>query len=438
MIARAYDSRFTEQAPQSDWDFTGDVTVDPFIALSPNFHYEVTEQQPVGWVPYMTMRAFYDTPAFAASLTKAGQDRRLLRADMTLSPGGLPEAVNFFASHPTPDLLVIETAARGNTLFDQLEALAAVCDGNTKVVLIGTVNDIPFYLQMLDRGIADYLVGPVSPLTLITVTLKLFPQEVAARSGKVLAFIGAKGGAGSSTVAQNTAWSLAQTGEKVLLADLDLQFGTAALNFNVDAPVGFVDHVAGSERLDDALLERILLKRGPHLSILAGATAAGPVAPPALELLDRVLDRVRATFPFVILDLPHEWTPWVRRALLAADQVIVTAEPDLASLRNARMLFDLLKTDRPNDPSPQIVLNRTGMPKRAEMTIDQFAATLETSVKAQFRFAPALYSRAANAGQMIAELSGSSGRPFLQLAQDLAGKAPANKARKFFRWRPLG
>lgn len=391
-------------------------------------------EQPLGRAPYVSLRAFCETPAFGAIVDQAAADRRLSRAEMTQGAGGLRGATQFFTEQATPDLLIVETALQGNALFAALDELAKVCDAKTKVVLVGAVNDVSFYRRLVERGIDEYLVAPVGVLDLINVVLRSFSQDATARLGKVVAFIGAKGGTGSSTIAQNTAWSLAKCGTKVLLADLDLQFGTTALNFDIDAAVGFTEQLAGSVRLDDALFERLLHKHGPNLSILGGATASRDVVPPALEVLDRVLDRARATFPVVVLDLPHEWTPWVRQALLSADEVIVTAEPDLANLRNTRTMLDLLKTVRPNDTEPRLVLNRLGVARREEIKADDFAAKLETALAARFRFAPKAFTRAANAGQMIAEASGSCGKPFIELAQLLSGRTAKTGSRRYLRW----
>lgn len=395
---------------------------------------EVTEQ-PLGRVPYITVRAFCETSACTSTITQAAADRRLTRADVTISVGGLRGAAQFFAANPTPDLLVVETGTQGDGLFAELEALAKVCDAKTRVVLVGTVNDISLYKGLMERGVSEYLVAPVEPMRLIGAILKLFPQDASARLGKVLAFIGAKGGVGSSTVAQNTAWSLAAAGTKVLLADLDLRFGTAALNCNIDAGVGFTEQLSGTERLDDAFFERVVHKYGQNLSVLAGATASRDVVPPPLEVLDHTLERARVTFPFVVLDLPHEWSPWVRQALLSADEVVVTAEPDLANLRNARVLLDLLKSARPNDADPRLVLNRVGVPRRDEIKADDFARTLGTPVRMKVGYAPQAFSKAANGGWMIAEVSGPAGQPFMQLAQELSGRTALPEPRRFLRWR---
>ena len=408
----------------------------PF-APQPDTFVGMPQEQPVGRIPYITIQGFCETSGLVASLTKAVTDRRLSRAKLTLSPGGIQAAVKTFSENATPDLLMIEIGTQGEELFASLGALAEVCDTKTKVVLVGEFNDISLYRRLMERGITEYLTAPVDALTLIGSVLRLFPQNSSGRLGRVLACIGAKGGTGSSTTAQNVAWSLAERGSKVMLADLDLQFGTAALNYNIESSVGFAEQLGDADRLDDALFERLLYKRGPDLSILAGATATREVIQPDLEVLDRILDLARATFPFVVLDLPHQWSPWVRRALLSADEVVVTAVPDLANLRNVRVLLDLLKEARPNDPQPRLVLNQVGVPKRSEIMADKFASALETPVAAKIGFEPILFSGAATSGQMIAEVSHKSaaGKAFMQLAQDLGGNAPrVKKSRRVF-WR---
>lgn len=395
------------------------------LKLHPDQLLGMPEDLPVGRAPYIAVHAFCETSELVASVTKASADRRLSRADVTVSPGGIAAAIQFFSSESTPDLLMIETLASDDALFADLEALASVCDAKTKVVVVGASNDIALYRRLMDSGIAEYLVAPVGPMSVIGTVLQLFQQEGTARLGKIFAFIGAKGGTGSSTLAQNVAWAMAQHDRKVLLADMDLQFGTAALNYNIDSPVGFAEQLGDADRLDEALIERLLYKRGPNLSILAGATASHAPVEPAVEIVDRMLDLARATFPFVVLDLPHSWSPWVQQALHSADEVILTAAPDLVNLRNTQCLMDLLKATRPNDRRPRLVLNQIGAPKRAEIKAEKFASALQVDLAAGIGFEPALFSNAANNGQMIAEASRKSAaaRAIDQLALGLTGGA---------------
>ena len=118
-----------------------------------------------------------------------------------------------------------------------------------------------------------------------------------------------------------------------------------------------------------------------------------------------MLEIVQANVPTVVLDVPHLWTAWVRKTLIAADEVIITAVPDLANLRNAKSIVDLLRQARPNDAPPKLILNQVGVPKRPEIKPDDFAAALQLTPIATIPFDPLLFGTAANNGQMIAEAS---------------------------------
>jgi pilus assembly protein CpaE len=221
-------------------------------------------------------------------------------------------------------------------------------------------------------------------------------------------------------------------GSDVILADLDLPFGTAGLDFNLDPPQGISEAVFGADRLDEVLLDRLLAKCEEHLSLLAAPAALDKAYDFNEEAFDQVLEIVQANVPTVVLDIPHLWTAWARKTLIAADEVIVTAVPDLANLRNAKSIIDLLKQARPNDTPPKLILNQVGVPKRPEIKPDDFAAALQISPIAAIPFDPLLFGTAANNGQMIAEASAKTtiSDVFTDVAQVVSGRKELKKARK--------
>ena len=87
-------------------------------------------------------------------------------------------------------------------------------------------------------------------------------------------------------------------------------------------------------RLDDVLLDRLLIKRGDHLSLFTAPAALDRDYDAVPEAYEAVIDAVRQSTPCVIVDMPHIWTPWVKSCLIAADDIVMVATPDLASLRN--------------------------------------------------------------------------------------------------------
>lgn len=408
------------------------------LQLLPDAMVGLPHRQPVGRTPHVTLHAFCESPDVAGSMRRAADDRRLSRATTQISLGGIDAAIAYCSGHRTPDVMILESTLPRPELLAALAELAPVCDANTQVIVVGISNDIALYRELLSGGVTDYLLAPVDALTIISAILRLFPEDNATRMGKVCAVIGAKGGVGSSLLAQNLAWTVTEGGLATLLADMDLQFGTAALNFDIDCHTGFADQLPHMERLDAALLERLIFKHGPHLSVLPCATAAHVATDPDMGVIEKVLDLARGSFPHVLLDLPNAWSPLVRASLVTADDIVLVAEPDLANLRNARCLLDFLQQVRPNDPPPQLVMNRVGMPKRREIKPEKFAAALEIGLAAQIPFDPGLFGTAAANGQMIAQISRNAAvSPVLNsLAARLTGRPPRRERKGLGRFWP--
>ncbi len=390
---------------------------------------EVVETQPV---PRIAIHAFCESPETGQLIHNAGSDRRMAKTHLTVELGGLAAAIERFHDATTPELLMVETGMRGRELFSQLEELAMVCDPDTKVVIIGATNDITLYRELIRRGVSEYLVPPMSPLNVIKTISDLFLDPEAPFAGKTMAFIGAKGGVGSSTVAHNVSWQLTEhLRSDAVLVDLDLSFGTAGLDFNQDPAQTIAEALAEPHRLDDALLDRLLVRCSERLSLFSAPATLENDWDFGTEAFDEVLDKVRRQAPFSILDLPHAWTPWVRQTLLSADQVVVTVTPDLACLRNAKNLFDLVRTARPNDEPPKVVVNMAGCPKKPDIPLKDFSDALGAAPILVLPFEPALFGKAANNGQMIAEIDPKSKAAdgFAHLAGVLSGRAPSEGKR---------
>jgi len=311
--------------------------------------------------------------------------------------------------------------------------LAEVCDPATKVVVIGRTNDVELYRELMRRGASEYLIAPVEPLQLIEVISGLYLDPGASPIGRVVAVVGARGGAGSSTVAHNLGWCIAEELHiNTTIVDLDLPFGTVGLDFNDEASQGVADALSAPERLDDVLLDRLLLKRGDHLSLFTAPAALEREYDATPEAYEAVVDAVRQTTPCVVLDMPHGWQPWIKSALLAADDIVIVASPDLTSLRNAKNIIELVKSARPNDVPPRLVINQVGTPKRPEIPAKDFAETMGIDPAAIIGFDAALFGQAANNGQMVIELAPKSpvSEALRRLCRNLTGRTmdgPANK-----------
>src|SRR5512140_2544988 len=355
--------------------------------------------------PRVSVQAFCETVETAAAVQSAGEDRRLGKAHIKIQMGGMAAAIEAYRTAPTPNVIILETEGR-NDILAGLDQLATVCDAGTRVVVIGRINDVMLYRELVRRGVSDYVLAPVNALDVVRSICNLFSAPEAKAVGRIVAVVGAKGGVGASTIAHNVAWAIARDlAMDAVVADLDLAFGTAGLDYNQDPPQGIADAVFSPDRIDTAFVDRLLSKCTDHLSLLAAPATLDRVYDFGVEAFDAVFDTLRSTMPCIVLDVPHQWSGWTRRALIAADDILIVAAPDLASLRNTKNIYDLLKASRPNDRMPLYCLNQVGIPKRPEINAVEFAKAIESDPIATIPFEPQLFGSAANNGQMIAEIS---------------------------------
>jgi pilus assembly protein CpaE len=382
--------------------------------------------------PRVSVQAFCETVETAAAIQAAGEDRRMAKAHLRIQMGGLTAAVEAYQSSPTPNVIILESEHPNEDILGGLDQLANYCDAGTRVAVIGRMNDVTLYRELVRRGVSDYLIAPVSTLQIVRSVCGLFSAPDAKPVGRVIAVVGAKGGVGASTVAHNIAFSISHDlALDAVVTDLDLAFGTAGLDFNQDPPQGIAEAVFSPDRIDTAFVDRLLAKCTDHLSLLAAPATLDRVYDFGADAFDSIFDSLRATVPCVVVDVPHQWTGWSKQTLISADDILIVAAPDLANLRNTKNLYDLLKGARPNDRLPRYCLNQVGVPKRPEIKAADFAKALEDEPVAIIPFEPQVFGAAANNGQMIAEISAGhrTAETFRQLAQQLTGRIETKKQR---------
>ena len=391
-------------------------------------------------IPRISIQAFCDNPQMAEVLQIAAEDRRLSKTHVSVHMGGAVAAVAHYQESPTPNLIVIESGLPRGDLVGELDRLAESCDAGTKVVVIGQFNDVILYRELLKRGVSEYMVWPIDPLQLLETFSNLYNDPQSEPVGHVYAFMGAKGGVGSSTVCHNAAWALSEILKgNVVVADFDLPFGTAGLDFNQDPVQGIADAISSPERLDEVLLDRLLTKCSENLSLFAAPVTLDKEFDLSPDACDMVLDVVRQNVPYVAVDLPHIWSSWTKKIVTQADEVVITAAPDLANLRNTKNLVDLLKQARTHDGPPMLVINTVGMTKRPEIGIKEFAQAVGLTPAAVIDFDGETFGQAANNGQMIEELNpkAKAAASFRDIANALTHRKDTKAEKKKSAFAPL-
>ena len=366
---------------------------------------DATDMYELRPVPRISIQAFCETEGIANPIERAGEDRRMSKAHLKIHMGGLPTAIDFYQTAPTPNLIILESRAEPKALLEGLLQLSENCDPSTKVVVIGHYNDVALYRELIRSGISEYIVAPVSMADIVGVISMLFVDPEAEPIGRSIAFIGAKGGVGSSTMSHNIAWTMStQFSSEVVVADMDLPFGTANINFDQDPAQGIAEAVYSPERIDEVYLDRLLAQCAERLSLLAAPSTLDRVYDFDVDAFARIIDTAQRSAPLVVLDVPHVWTAWSKNTLQQADEIVITAMPELANLRNAKNLVDLLKKLRPNDAPPKLIINQAGIPKRTEISIADFTQPLGLTPLAVIPFDPVLFGNSANNGRMLGEM----------------------------------
>jgi pilus assembly protein CpaE len=370
-------------------------------------------------IPRISIQVFCETDAVAKQVSRASEDRRMAKAHTQIHMGGIEAAIELFQTVPTPNLILLETGAAPRDMLPGLGALSEVCDPSTKVVIIGHYNDVWLYRELMRNGISEYMVAPIDLSDVIGVIGGLYVDPEAKPLGNSIAFIGAKGGVGASTIAHNVGWAIsALFKNEVVIADMDLPYGTASINFDQDPAQGIAEAVFSPERIDDIYLDRLLAQCAENLSLLAAPSTLDRAFDFRDDSFAHLIDVAQRSVPHVILDVPHSWNGWTRTTLARADEVVIVASPELANLRNTKNLLDTLKQLRPNDAPPRLILNQVGIPKRPEIAPLDFCTPLGIKPIATIPFEPALFGSASNNGRMLGETDATN--PIVQSLNEVA------------------
>jgi len=343
------------------------------------------------------------------ALEVSRSDRLLFRCTFDIQNGGIEAASTYLSDKRTPSLLIVESAGNREQVFQQLEALAGVCDPDTRLILIGRENDIELFRELIQFGVSDYLVAPVTPEALRDSVAKVYAGVETDFDGRVIAFAGMAGGAGSSVIAHNVANELMTAyNEKVVVIDFDICYGTAGLNFNIQPRQTVVDALAQMGGLDNTMLDQYFMDFGESLSLLASPASLSTGVQITQETFDALVTAIKPIGEFIILDLPHVWAPWIDDALALADEAVLVSKPDLTGLRNAKSVVEYMGPKRGTDAPTRLVLNQVGAAKRSDLSNKDFKDALAMEPNIAIPYDPEAFGKALNNGEMMSKAAAKS------------------------------
>jgi pilus assembly protein CpaE len=361
------------------------------------------------------------------------EERLLIRSTINAELGGHARALEVLESAKAPDLIIVETTAENDALFEELDALANMCEPGTRLLLIGVQNDIALFRELMNMGVSEYLLTPINTAQLLDSIVAAFHNDDTDRNARMIASIGASGGAGSSEIAYCLAVELASSYDsEVIIIDMDVFFGTSALAFNIQPQQTVVDALTQSNRLDPELLQRFLVEYDDKISILAAPAALTATVKITSEAVDALLTQVRQMTDYVIVDLPHRWDSWVQETLVNAEEVLLVTEPDLLNLRDAKNMLEVLSAKRGKNSPARLIFNKVGKSVKTELSNKNFKKTLNAEPEIMVPYDANLFGSALNNGEIPVNMDEKSkvSLAIKELAALVSGKAPVEKPKK--------
>lgn len=329
---------------------------------------------------------------------------------------------------PVPDLLFVENDVSAEQTVSRLEVLAGVTDPGTRVILLNPTRrpDLRTIRNAFRLGLSEVLLPPLTENEVLETLYEVAKDIGVGRLGQVTAFLAARGGDGSSTVALNVAMALSLFSKnEVILADCDQQHGTVALSFDLQGAYTVTDVFRRRSPIDDVLMERLLTSVNDRLRLLLVDPSIENSAHLPSYAVSVILDLANKKDRHLLLDMPSGWDSRTRKILEQVDRVVVTAEPTLASLQSTVGLFRALQSSVKNDQNISLLLNKCGRIKRNTVTPAMFVEALEIDAGRIFEvgYDPDAFSQAQVAAQSIIQSSEghAASQTFIRLARNING-----------------
>lgn len=344
--------------------------------------------------------------------------------------GGIKQAINDLAVQRSPKFLIVDIS-NSELPMSLVNELAEVCEPSVSVIAIGERNDVGLFRDLVNNGIADYLVKPITS-TLLTKSLAPLLGNTAStghssRLGRLIVVAGTRGGVGTTMTATGLAWSFAhRRRRRVALFDLDLHFGTSALAFDVEPNKGLREALEHPGRIDGLFIERTTIKHSDTLHILCAEEAMSDLCDINCSALESLISALRIRFHYIIVDLPRRMNLPNQQLLHNASTVVLVSDPSVAGIRDTVRYTNYLSNLR-SPPEISICVNRFGENRSGEISRSDFERAISRPIDAAIPYDARNIYAAMNLGIPITSLSCKAATIINDFAHHLAGGTGASK-----------
>jgi pilus assembly protein CpaE len=328
------------------------------------------------------------------------------------------------------DVIIIELDSNPEHALDLVEH---ICGHTSATVMVYSAHtDSELLVRCMRAGAREFLTQPIAPTTIAEAMVRASVRRPSHRpakkaEGKLLIFLGAKGGSGVSTLAANFAVALAQDSrQRTALLDLNFPLGNTAIDLGLTAPLSAADALMNLDRLDSHFLSTVMIKHSSGLSVLAAPDHYAPLDVRE-DSIEKLVNVVRQDFDYVIVDAGAGMGLAGRALLSSATTVYLVLQVSLPELRNAnRIVSEFFRSET---PQLEIVLNRFS-PRSVEIDEEAINKALTMPVKWRVPSDYPAVRRAQNTASPIALEGSAISQVIRQMANSAPGYSPAVEAKK--------
>jgi pilus assembly protein CpaE len=335
--------------------------------------------------------------------------------------GGIEDAIPYFESNLYSRAIVVD--CEGTELItSQVERLLGICGPDLKLIVVGNKNDVGVFRDLIKLNVYDYLVKPLNGDVLNRSLSGIFRgEEKKPRSGKIVAFIGATGGVGTTTLATSVAHILAnEYSKKVILVDADLLFGCIGVILDLKPSHALREVLDSGDRFDSDALEGLLGIYGQNLKVFNSEEPLFEYfAADDIQFMDNfewLLNILATKYHYIIFDIPRSFTPIWRLVNRKADSVNVLTPISVVGLRDTVRILGVLGEDKV-EASANVILSRY---PASVIPVGQFEQSLAKTVVAHIPHSD-MASEAINLGKPLAEISESYRQSLQGLIETVSG-----------------
>jgi pilus assembly protein CpaE len=365
-------------------------------------------------LPSAHVSLFVTDEGVRANAQALNNDWRYARVDVDVNTGYITTAIEALSTaSKSPDLIIVETPTTEETLTDQLETLAEYCDENTAAIVIGPVNDVYLYRTLISMGVGDYLVPPIEEDAFADIIARTLIERFGIAGSRLIAFVGAKGGVGTSALTRSSAQTVAnKLNEKTFLLDAAGGWSYLSVAFGTEPVTGLRSAVRAARDGGEDGFKRMVYKAGERLSILN--CGGDPMLENNIEAkhFEVLIDRLLGIYPVVLIDLSFAPTAVMRTVTARANSTIVVSTPSLPSLRAVRTLMSEIADLRggENDSKSagprgdiELLINMQGADSAHEVADKDIPDLMGREIGLTMPHMPKIFNRAENLNELISD-----------------------------------